>query len=123
VTERVAILGASDNPARYAFRALDLLTRHGHDVVLVNPQLTSVAGRPCVARLEDIDGAIDTITVYLRNELSEPLADAMLAAKPRPLIFNPGTESPVLKRTLEAARIRVQWECTLVLLNSGRFEA
>lgn len=123
MSERVAILGASDNPARYAFRALELLTRHGHEVVLVNPQLTTVAGRPCVARLEDIVGDIDTITVYLRSALSEPLADSILAVKPSRVIFNPGSESPMLKRTLEAAGIRVQWDCTLVLLNSGCFEA
>ncbi len=123
MSQRVAILGASDNPARYAFRALDLLTRHGHEVVLVNPHLTNVAGRPCLARLDDIDGDIDTITVYLRSELAEPLADSMLAAKPRRVIFNPGSESPMLKRALEAAGIRVQWECTLVLLNSGQFAA
>lgn len=122
MTERVAILGASDNPTRYAFRAFDALTRHGHEVVPVNPQLTEVAGKPCVAQLADIVGDIDTITVYLRPELGEPLADAMVAARPRRVIFNPGAESPELKRKLEAAGIRVQWECTLVLLASGRYE-
>jgi len=46
----------------------------------------------------------------------------MVAARPRRVIFNPGSESPELKRRLEAAGIRVQWECTLVLLASGRYE-
>ena len=123
MSERVAILGASDNPSRYAYRALSALTEHGHDVVPINPQLTQVAGRDCVARLADIDGDVDTITVYLRKELAEPLADAMIAARPRRVIFNPGSESPLLKMTLEAAGIAVQWECTLVLLASGRFAA
>ena len=122
MSERVAILGASDNPRRYAYRALDALTAHGHDVVLVNPQLPEVAGHSCVAQLTDIDGAVDTITVYLRPEISEPLSSAMIAARPRRVIFNPGTESPALKRDLETAGIRVQWECTLVLLATGQYD-
>ena len=123
MSERVAILGASDDPSRYAYRALSALTRHGHQVVPVNPQLTQVAGHDCLAQLADIEGDVDTITVYLRKELSEPLAAAMIRARPRRVIFNPGSESPLLKTTLEAAGIAVQWECTLVLLASGRFVA
>jgi hypothetical protein len=38
------------------------------------------------------------------------------------VIFNPGAESPRLKDRLEAAGIRVQWECTLVLLRTGQYE-
>ena len=121
--ERVAILGASDNPSRYAFRAQSALASHGHAVVPVNPQIGAVAGVACVPTLGDIDGAIDTITVYMRPQLAEPLADEMIEARPKRVIFNPGTESPVLKRALENAGIHVQWECTLVLLASGRYEA
>jgi len=120
--ERVAILGASDNPARYAFRAQSALTSHGHAVVPVNPQIEAVAGVPCVPTLGAIDGAIDTITVYMRPQLAEPLANDMIEARPRRVIFNPGTESPVLKRALETAGIRVQWECTLVLLATGQYD-
>ena len=120
--ERVAILGASDNPSRYAFRAQSALESHGHAVVPVNPQIDAVAGVPCAPTLGDIDGAIDTITVYMRPQLAEPLADEMIKARPKRVIFNPGTESPVLKRALEKAGIRVQWECTLVLLASGRYD-
>ena len=120
--ERVAILGASANRSRYAHRAQDALTSHGHAVVPVNPQLDAVDGVPCVATLGDIEGPIDTITVYMRPQLAEPLADAMIDAHPKRVIFNPGTESPALRRALERAGIRVQWECTLVLLASGRYE-
>src|SRR5262245_26695278 len=120
--ERVAILGASDNPRRYAHRAQDALKSHGHAVVPVNPQLDAVDGVPCVPTLGDIDGPIDTITVYMRPQIAEPLARAMIDAQPKRVIFNPGTESPELKRALEQAGIRVQWECTLVLLATGQYD-
>ena len=121
--ERVAILGASDDPSRYANRAQHLLLDYGHSVVPVNPTLTEIDGKPAVPDLASIDGPVDTVTVYLRPALSEPLAESLVLLKPRRVIFNPGAESPTLRKRLEGAGIRVQWECTLVLLRSGRFES
>ena len=121
--ERVAILGASDDPSRYANRAQHMLLDYGHTVVPVNPQLAEVDGKKAVPDLDSIEGAVDTVTVYMRAQLSEPLGDAIVRLKPKRVIFNPGAESPALRKKLEAAGIRVQWECTLVLLRTRQFEA
>jgi predicted CoA-binding protein len=121
--ERVAILGASDDPSRYANRAQHMLLDYGHMVVPVNPQLAEVDGKKTVPDLDSIEGAVDTVTVYMRAQLSEPLGDAIVRLKPKRVIFNPGAESPALRKKLEAAGIRVQWECTLVLLRTRQFEA
>ena len=115
------MLGASDDPRRVAHRAQALLAEHGHRVVGVNPRLTNADGTPCVASLALGREPVDTITVYLRPELAEPLGDAMVALHPTRVIFNPGSESLALSQKLEAAGIRVQWECTLVLLRNGAY--
>jgi len=120
--ERVAILGASQDPNRYAFKAFELLRSCGHTPLPVNPALAAIDGVPVAHQLADIAAPIDTVTVYLRPALSEPLAEAIIAARPKRVIFNPGAESPRLRTRLEAAGIRVQWECTLVLLRSNRYE-
>jgi predicted CoA-binding protein len=120
--ERVAILGASDDPTRYANRAQHMLLDYGHTVVPVNPELKEVDGTRAVPDLDSIEGHIDTVTVYLRPQLSEPLGDAIVRLKPKRVIFNPGAESPALRKKLEAAGIRVLWECTLVLLRTRQFE-
>ena len=122
MSERVVMLGASNNPHRAAFEAIEALTHHGHEVVPVNPRLTAIGGHPCVSELVDVKGGVDTITVYLRAELAEPLGDAMIELNPRRVIFNPGSESGALKQQLEAAGIEVQWQCTLVLLRSGQYQ-
>jgi predicted CoA-binding protein len=121
VGERVVVLGASDDPRRVAYRAQALLAEHGHRVVGVNPRLTSANGTPCVTKLEQVPEPVDTITVYLKPELAEPLGDAMIALHPKRVIFNPGSESAALSHRLETAGVRVQWECTLVLLRSGAY--
>ncbi len=121
VPERVAILGASDDPTRTAFDALHRLRSHGHTVLPVNPRLTRIDDVIVAPTLAAVPQPIDTITVYVRPAVSEPLFDDIVAARPRRVIFNPGSESDSLRSRLEAANITVQWECTLVLLRTGRF--
>ncbi|HOW51645.1 MAG TPA: CoA-binding protein [bacterium] len=119
--ERVVLLGASDKPDRYAFRAFKLLCRHGHEVIPVNPALKELDGVPVVARIEDITGPVDTVTLYLGSARLAPLIDALIALKPRRIIANPGTENDTLRQRATAAGIEYEQACTLVLLHSGQF--
>lgn len=48
---RIAVVGASDNPARASHRIFRFLQENGHDVLPVNPVATTVAGVPCVPDL------------------------------------------------------------------------
>ena len=120
-TERVAILGASDKPDRYANMALRLLTAHGHDVVPVHPALAEIDGIPVAKRLGDIEGSIDTVTVYVRPEVAEAVLPEIIALNPGRVIFNPGTESEALREALEKAGIPSVEACTLVLLQTGQY--
>ena len=47
--------------------------------------------------------------------------DALIAARPARVIFNPGTENPELEEKLAAAGIATVRACTLVLLRTGQF--
>jgi len=120
-SERVVLLGASDKPERYAYQALLLLREHGHEVLPVHPTLAEIEGIPVVRLSEDIGGPVDTVTVYLRPELSWPMAAAVAALRPRRVIFNPGTESEEWKQHLDREGIEAQEACTLVLLRTGQF--
>lgn len=121
--ERVAILGASDKPDRYAHQAMLALQRHGHTPLPVNPHHDTIDGVPCVSSLADLTEPPDTITVYVRPAILTGLVLEIIAAAPRRVILNPGTEEDAIRRDLEAAGIRVQEACTLVLLSTGQFEA
>jgi predicted CoA-binding protein len=120
-TERVAIVGASDNPERYSHKALLLLRRHGHEVVPVHPKLAEIEGIKVVSDLSAITGTVDTVTMYVGPAISAGLQDKLAALKPRRVIFNPGSENAVLAEALEKAGIACEEACTLVLLNTGQF--
>lgn len=120
-TERVAILGASDKPDRYAYLALRLLGEQGHEVLPVHPKLTEINGIPVVSRLGDLTGTIDTLTLYVRPEIAEAAVADIVRLRPGRVIFNPGTESLRVREALEEAGIPSVEDCTLVMVRAGRF--
>ena len=87
----------------------------------MHPTAFSIEGLPTVARLEDVDGVVDTLSVYVSAERSTQLGSAILELNPARVIFNPGAENPQLQATLAGRGVRVEAACTLVLLNTGRF--
>ncbi len=119
--ETVAVLGASPKTDRYAYRAMKMLSDHGHSAVPVNPAFDEVLGEKCYRSISDVPGKIDTVTLYLGKQRSDPLIGEIVAAKPRRIIMNPGAENEDLTAKAEAAGIEVDYACTLVLLQTGAF--
>ncbi len=119
--DNVAVLGASSNPERYSFKAVEALAEAGYSVLPVHPSGKPVNGFTCYRSLKDISVPLDTITVYLSEKNSSPMMDEVIESGPRRLILNPGAENDALKRRCESAGIRVQEACTLVLVRTGQF--
>jgi predicted CoA-binding protein len=120
-SETVAVLGASPKPDRYAYKAMKMLREHGHRAVPVNPAFEEVLGEICYRSIGDTPEPVQTVTMYLGKQRSDPLIDEIVAAKPRRIIMNPGAENDDLARKAEAAGIEVDYACTLVLLQTGGF--
>ncbi len=120
-SERVAIVGASPKPDRYSYRAQKLLMEHGHSVVPVSPREASIMGVRSLASIGDYRGRLDTITLYISPERQTSIANELAKARPKRVIFNPGTESSASARHFEEAGIKIEYACTLVLLQTGQF--
>ena len=100
-------MGASPNPDRYAYKAMELLKQHGHHAIPINPAFDEVLGEKCYRSIADVPEKIDTVTMYLGKQRSDPLADEIVAAKPRRIIMNPGAENHDLADKAEADRLRL----------------
>ncbi len=119
--ETVAVLGASPKPDRYAYRAMQMLREHGHRAIPVNPAFDEILGDKCYRSIAEIPDTVDTVTMYLGKQRSDPLIGEIVKAKPRRIIMNPGAENGDLAAKAEAAGIEVDYACTLVLLQTGEF--
>lgn len=78
---RIALVGASGDPARLTARAQIYLRRHGYDGALfpVNPRASEILGEPAFARVEDIPGEIDFAYILLGTQQVEAQLAAVAA--------------------------------------------
>jgi predicted CoA-binding protein len=120
VKKKTLVLGASDNPSRYSFLAVNRLRSHDHPVVAIGRKHTVVADVPVETEKKHFAG-INTVTLYLNPFHQKEYYDYILSLKPRRIIFNPGAENDELALLAKKQGIAVQEACTLVLLSTGQY--
>lgn len=118
--KKTVVLGASDNPERYSFLAVEKLRRYGHPVVAIGKKAGKVADTDIVTERPD-EKDVDTVTLYLNPVLQKQYYDYILSLKPQRIIFNPGAENPELEKLAAENGIRPMEACTLVLLGTGQY--
>lgn len=114
------VLGASANPDRYSFLAVNKLKAFKHPVVAIGKRTGTVGDTPILAAPEPQEG-VDTVTLYLNPTNQQPYYDYILGLKPQRIIFNPGTENPELMRKAREQNIEPVVGCTLVMLSAGMY--
>jgi hypothetical protein len=121
-TKSTAVIGASTNPSRYAYRAAHMLKEHGHPVIPIGIKKGEVAGESILdLRQKPGVGEIHTVTLYLGPQNQAEWEDYIVEMKPNRVVFNPGTENPTFANKLEAEGIEAIEACTLVMLSVGTY--
>ena len=118
--KKTLVLGASDNPSRYSYLAINRLMKFGHPVVAVGRKKTSVAGVEIDKEKREFDN-VDTVTLYLNPLNQKEYYDYIVSLKPKRIIFNPGTENEELHQIAKNHNIKTMEACTLVLLSTGQY--
>ncbi len=117
---KTVVIGASNNPDRYAYKAIKMLQDHGHEVVAVSNKKEEVLGLT-IQNTDVLEEAVDTITLYVGPQNQSHYQEYILNTKPRRVIFNPGTEHPEFEEMLVKHGILTEEACTLVLLSTGQY--
>jgi uncharacterized protein len=118
--KKTLVLGASDNPARYSYLAINRLRSHGHPVVGIGRKNTKVADVFIEKEKMPVED-VDTVTLYLNPKHQEEYYDYILSLNPKRIIFNPGTENDKLVEMANKKNIRTLEACTLVMLSTGQY--
>lgn len=118
--KKTMVLGASRNPARYSYLAINRLRAHDHPVVALGKRKGQVADvEISTDHLPEKD--VDTVTLYLNPQNQVEYYDYILNLQPRRIIFNPGTENDELMRKARENHIQPVIGCTLVMLSTGQY--
>lgn len=118
--KKTLVLGASANPSRYSYLALNALQSKGHDVTAIGKRTGKVGNVEIGTKEKDIMD-LDTITLYLNPLNQKPYYDYILSQHPKRIIFNPGAENKELFSLAKENGIVPQEACTLVLLSTGQY--
>lgn len=118
--KKTVVLGASDNPSRYSYLAVEKLRRYGHPVVAIGKK-EGVVGDTKVIREKPEEAGVDTVTLYLNPQNQQQYYDYILSLHPKRIIFNPGTENGELYDLASRNGIQPVEACTLVLLGTGQY--
>lgn len=120
--KNVVILGASNDPERFSYRAFNKLNEKGYNPIPVSTTATEIQNHEVYKHLSEITDNYETLTIYVRPSISSQLMNEILMAKPKRVIFNPGTENHELETALKSQGCHTIRACTLVLLDSDKFD-
>jgi predicted CoA-binding protein len=120
--KKTVIIGATSNPARYAYAAAKMLSQRSIPFVPVGIKKGQVFGEEIrdlreKPHIEDVH----TVTLYLGPHNQGEWYDYILSLKPERIIFNPGTHNPKLITLAQKQNVEVLPACTLVMLSTGQF--
>lgn len=110
----VAVIGASNNRAKYGNKAVRAYRQQGYTVWPVNPRETTIEGLPAFKSITDVPARPDRVSVYLQPAILLKVLPEIAARGCNELWLNPGTESDEV--LAEAARLglNVIQACSIV---------
>jgi predicted CoA-binding protein len=118
--KKTLIIGASNNPERYAYKAAERLLHYGHEIELLGLRNDEIFGKTIdTDRKQYTD--LDTVTMYIGPQRQPDYYDYIISLKPQRVIFNPGTENSDFEELLAENGIKFEEACTLVLLGTGQY--
>lgn len=107
-TRSVAIVGASENPARASyFVATYLLSSSPYDVYFVNPRATTILGHPVYPSLDALPVVPDLVDVFRRHDDLPTVLEETLAVGARTLWLQLGSWHEEVAHLGEAAGLAV----------------
>ena len=118
--KKTLVLGASQNPERYSYLAINKLREKGHEVIAIGKRDGKVNDVTILSKQIPIEN-LDTVTLYLNSNNQKPYYDYILTQRPKRIIFNPGAENSELEILANENHILTQHACTLVLLSTAQY--
>jgi uncharacterized protein len=118
--KKTLIIGASTKIERPAYKAIEMLVAKGHSVLALGQNTGEVAGIKINTKAIPLKN-IDTVSLYINPSRQRDYYNYIVEAKPKRVLFNPGTENPELYQLLQLNNIKFEAACTLVLLTLNKY--
>ena len=118
--KKTLVIGASSNPSRYSYLAVQKLSALQYPVVALGAHEGAIGSTVIETQSKPFDH-IDTVTLYLHPAKQAQYYDYIFSLQPKRIIFNPGAENEIFAQAAAQKGITAINACTLVLLSTGQY--
>lgn len=115
------VIGASSNPERFSYRAIQRLQKRNITVVAIGNKDDIIGDLVIRKGMPEDVGPIHTITMYISDKYQKDYYEYILSLHPKRIIFNPGTTNRELAQMAKKEGIEVIDDCMLSMLRDGKF--
>jgi hypothetical protein len=110
----VAIIGASNDRAKYGNKSVRAHLQQGYTVFPVNPKETQIEGIPAFKTISDVPVRPDRVSLYLPPPLVKKILPEIATKGCGELWLNPGTESDEVLAEANRLGLNVIQACSIV---------
>ena len=119
--KRIAMVGISREPQNISTSLFEELSRHGYEVLPVNPNIPEIMGRRCFARVQDIQPAPDAALLLTSPAVTNSVVrDCAEAGIKRIWMYRGGGQGSVSAEAVEFCRVHgielVPGQCPFMFL-------
>lgn len=106
---RIAVVGASPNPARASNEVLGFLVAQGHDVIAVNPGHAgkTIHGAPVVATLADVEPPAELVDIFRNSDDAGTAVDEAIVHGAKAVWMQLGVINEAAAKRADAAGLSV----------------
>ena len=117
-SEAFAVVGASENPAKYGHKCYRCYLQAGRRAYPINPSASTILGNPAYPDLASLPERVEAISVITPPPVTERVVEEAIQAGVRHVWMQPGAESDAAVRRAQEAGLNViaGGPCLLVVL-------
>ena len=110
----VAVIGASNNRAKFGNKAVRVYLSQGYTVIPVNPHEAQVEGLRAYRSVLDIPGPVDMASFYVPPDVGERVIEEVARKQIPEVWLNPGAESDQLVAKAKELNIKPIIACSIM---------
>ena len=110
----IAIIGASNDRAKFGNKSVRAFLQQGYEVFPVNPKETEIEGLPAFKSIRDVPVRPQMVSVYLPPAVLLKVLPDIAARGCDELWLNPGTESDEVLIEAERLKLNIIQACSIV---------